>query len=290
MTNAANAGRPKTRVDRVCPGTWRAMRLFAVMLIGTYITSTDVFAQPDVDGKVLMAIFAHPDDEGLVGPILSRYAREGAEVILVTATDGREGTNDFSDYEAGDELAAIRREELKCAASTLGVELIHLDYYDQFNSAEGYDGFIPQLRGVLRDIERIITERQPDAIVTFGPDGVSNHMDHQLVGSSVTQVVLSRDWEKTPALYYYGSPASTLPEEDRVLRGIQEKYLTVQIPYADEDGEKAVEALACHESQIPPEAIDRRRNRLEEQENIIHLRPFIAPTGHSNDLFDAGTQ
>ncbi len=82
---------------------------------------------------MLMAIFAHPDDEGLVGPVLVRYAREGVKVILVTATDGRLGTNDFSGLPAGDSLAAIRREELKCAASTLGVELIHLDYYDQFN-------------------------------------------------------------------------------------------------------------------------------------------------------------
>ena len=265
-------------------GAWTLSVLLAV---GLSVVCTEALAQADDDGRVLMAIFAHPDDEGLVGPILSRYAREGVEVILVTATDGREGTNEYTDYEAGDELAAVRREELKCAASTLGIELIHLEYYDQFNSAEGYDGFIPQLQGVLRDLQRIIAERQPDAIVTFGPDGVSNHMDHQLIGSSVTQVVVSQDWDKTPALYYFGFPASTLPEDDRILRGVQEKYLTVQIPYTAEDAEIAVNAWACHESQIPPDAIDRMRDRLGEQENVIHFRPFIAPTGQTNDLFGA---
>ena len=71
-------------------------------------------AQPDsYDGKVVMAVFAHPDDEGTVGPVLTKYARQGAEVILVIATDGRLGTNDFSGLTAGDGLAAIRRDEMK---------------------------------------------------------------------------------------------------------------------------------------------------------------------------------
>ena len=83
-----------------------------------------------------------------MGPILAKYAQQGVSVILVIATDGRLGTNDFSGLTAGDELAAIRREEMECAASRLGVELIHLDYEDQFNAVEGYDGFIPQLRGL----------------------------------------------------------------------------------------------------------------------------------------------
>lgn len=281
----AEVGRSRTPADvwysLVRHAAWSCMAL----LVGPVLFSTEAYAQDDGGDKVLMAIFAHPDDEGLVGPVLARYAREGVKVILVIATDGRLGTNDFSGLSAGDGLAAIRREELKCAASTLGVELIHLDYYDQFNAAEGYDGFMPQLQGLIKELQRIIHERQPDAIVTFGPDGVSNHMDHRLVGSSVTQVFVSQEWDKTPALYYFGLPASTVAEEDRVLRGVQEKYLTVRVPYSDEDGETALKAWQCHESQIPPQAIERRRSQMEERENIIHFRPFVAPAGHSNDLF-----
>lgn len=268
----------------------RVVVAYIAVVFGTIVFCAPLHAQERsgaAGDKVLMAIFAHPDDEGMVGPILAKYARQGAEVILVTATDGRLGTNDFSGLPAGDTLVAIRREELKCAASTLGVELIHLDYEDQFRSAEGYDGFIPQLRGLIRDVHRIITERQPDVILTFGPDGISNHMDHRLVGSSVEQAILSQDWEKTPALYYVGLPASTVSESDRVLRGVQEKYLTGQIPYSPEDGLTALEALRCHRSQIPPESIERRRQGLDERERIVYLRPFVAPTGHSHDLFGA---
>lgn len=262
---------------------WCGIVLLAVLL------PARAHAQGDPQDRVLMAIFAHPDDEGVVGPVLARYAREGVRVILVTATDGRLGTNDFSGLSAGDGLAAIRREELRCAASKLGVELIHLDYYDQFNAAEGYDGFIPQLRGVIRDLQRIILEHEPDAIVTFGPDGFSNHMDHRLVGSSVEQVFVSQDWDSAPALYYVGLPAATVSDEDRVLRGVQEKYLTVRIPYSDKDGRAAIEAAACHKSQFPPESIERRRRQMEERENIIYFRPFVAPSGRSDDLFQTAS-
>src|SRR5688500_5194942 len=41
--------------------------------------------------KTLVAVFAHADDEGAAAPILARYAREGAPVYLVVATDGAQG-------------------------------------------------------------------------------------------------------------------------------------------------------------------------------------------------------
>lgn len=236
--------------------------------------------------RVLMAVFAHPDDEGTVGPILRKFARQGVEVILVTATDGRLGTNDFSGLPAGDTLATIRRGELRCAAEKLGVELIHLDYEDQFRAAEGYDGFIPQSRGLIRDVHRIISERKPNAILTFGPDGFSNHIDHRLVGATVTHVLVNEDWEEPPEVYYVGSPASQMSGDSRMLRGVQDRYLTVRIPYTDEDEEVALEAAACHESQFPPEAIERWRERSAEEENLVYLRPFVAPSGPvSNTLF-----
>ncbi len=235
--------------------------------------------------EVLLGIFAHPDDEGIVGPVLARYAREGKSVTVVMATDGRLGVNEFSGYSAGDELAAVRREEMNCAAEKLGVELVHLEYFDQFNSAEGYDGFIPQLQGLIRDIARIIEEKQPDAIVTFGPDGVSNHMDHQLVSSSVTQALVSREWDDPPALYYFGIPASTLDEDARTLRGVRDDYLTVRVPFTEEDAEKAIEAWQCHVSQFGPDAAGWMRSRMDALGGMLHFRPFGTPTGMSDTLF-----
>ena len=39
-------------------------------------------AQAQESPRTLVAIFAHPDDEQSVSPLLARYAREGAEVPL----------------------------------------------------------------------------------------------------------------------------------------------------------------------------------------------------------------
>ena len=51
--------------------------------------------QKPFEGKSILAVFAHPDDESTIAPILARYTREGAKVYLVIVTDGRYGTNDF---------------------------------------------------------------------------------------------------------------------------------------------------------------------------------------------------
>lgn len=289
-----------TRSDYIRKGFKSRRRqsgLFICLILGTVAINACSNSNPDSQGtesdlsdKTLMAVFAHPDDEGTVGPILRKYAGQGVNVILVTATDGRLGTNEYNNLPPGDSLAAIRRGELRCAAEKLGVELIHLNYEDQFRAAEGFDGFIPESRDFIRDLHRIVSEKQPDVILTFGPDGFSNHIDHRLVGATVTHVLVSGDWEKTPDVYYVGSPASQLEDEDtRILRGVQDKYLTMRIPYSDEEREVAMQAMACHESQFSPETIERwKEGRTErERENIVYLRPFVAPGGNiSHNLFE----
>ena len=133
----------------------------------------ELHGQKPLEGKVLMAVFAHPDDEGTIAPILAKYAREGAQVHLVTLTDGRYGSNEFNNQMEGDTLVAIRKEELKCSAAILGAKLHHLDYHDQLRAAEGYDGHIPQARGIIKDLNAIIGEVRPDVLITWGPDGWS---------------------------------------------------------------------------------------------------------------------
>ncbi len=86
----------------------------------------------------LMAVLAHPDDECLgVGGTLAKYASEGVDVFLVTATRGDRGR--FRGYPVDDPqhpgslaLANIREAELRAAASSLGVrEVSILNYGDQ---------------------------------------------------------------------------------------------------------------------------------------------------------------
>jgi hypothetical protein len=41
--------------------------------------------------RTLVAVLAHPDDEGPAGPVLARYAREGVKVHLIVGQQRRPG-------------------------------------------------------------------------------------------------------------------------------------------------------------------------------------------------------
>ena len=237
------------------------------------------------DDRTLLAIFAHPDDESTVSPILHRYAREGVNVTVAIATDGRLGFQEHANVPAGDELAAVRRKEMKCAADRLGVELVHLDYHDQLRAGEGYDGHIPHVRAMLKDIAALIEDVQPDAIITWGPDGGSNHMDHRLIGDTVTGVYLGRDWGKPVSLYFYGTPASLIEDDEaRLLRGVYDDYLNVRITYEKQDYRAAAESIRCHWSQFTPEQFDRMIGD-EADERVVRLREFTPPVRTRESLF-----
>ena len=81
----------------------------------------------------LMCILAHPDDESLgTGGILAKYAAEGVETYLVTATRGERGwMGDEKDDPGLEALGRLRTGELQAAAQVLGLrEVNFLDYID----------------------------------------------------------------------------------------------------------------------------------------------------------------
>ena len=239
-----------------------------------------------VQGRKIMAIFAHPDDESTVSPLLAYYARLGVTTQIVMATDGRYGSNDFHDYAAGEELAAVRRAEMKCAADTLGAELVHLPYHDQLRAAEGYDGHIPHVRALLADIRELIETHKPDVIVTWGPDGGSNHMDHRLVGATVTNVFLSRQWPNDMTLFYVATPADTIGDADaRARRGVDRAHLDTAVRYEERDLVLARNALRCHKSQFSADMVDSWFNSRIGSDRTIHFRRYTAAaTRHDNLL------
>ena len=236
--------------------------------------------------KKILAIFAHPDDEQSVAPLLVKSVQEGVEVTLVIATDGRLGINEYNDYEAGDKLAEIRAEEMKCAAEVLGVNLIHLNYHDQLRAAEGFDGHIPHVQSLILELKEIVDKVQPDAIITWGPDGVTTHMDHRLVGASVTQIYVSQEWVKPVKLYYFAFPSDLLTsEKERTLRGQHRSYLSVQIPFTSEQFDTAYQALLCHKSQYPEDIVAKNKEGRRRFGKTIYLRQFTTPKTIKNSLF-----
>jgi LmbE family N-acetylglucosaminyl deacetylase len=130
----------------------------------------------------LLAVLAHPDDESLgFGGTLAKYAAEGVETYLVTATRGERGR--FGPLgKGGDpvEVGRAREAELRTAAVVLGIrEVSLLDYpdgaVDQVESTTA-------IRAVVSHIRRI----QPDVVVTFGPEGAYGHPDHIAISQFAT--------------------------------------------------------------------------------------------------------
>ena len=234
----------------------------------------------------LLAIFAHPDDEQTIAPFLVKSVEEGVDVTLVIATDGRLGVNEYSDYEAGDRLAEIRKNEMLCAAEVLGVNLIHLNYHDQLKAGEGFDGHIPHVQNLIFELKDIIEKIQPDAIITWGPDGATTHMDHRLVGASVTQIFVSQKWEKPIELFYFGMPSDLIPDDkSKTIRGQDRSYLTVQIPFDENHYDRAYQALLCHESQYPASIVGKIKMERKKLGYTLYLREFMAPNKIRTSLF-----
>jgi LmbE family N-acetylglucosaminyl deacetylase len=71
----------------------------------------------------LLCIFAHPDDETLgVGGLLAKYAKEGVETHLITATLGQRGWPGDPKGDPGPgALGALRFRELSSAAEILNL-------------------------------------------------------------------------------------------------------------------------------------------------------------------------
>ncbi|MGB9300696.1 MAG: PIG-L family deacetylase, partial [Anaerolineae bacterium] len=73
-------------------------------------------------GLTLMAFFAHPDDEAFgTGGTLAKYAAEGCDVYLVTATRGEAGEIVVPDLTTPAALPFVRERELRCACEIYGI-------------------------------------------------------------------------------------------------------------------------------------------------------------------------
>ena len=169
----------------------------------------------------LMAVLAHPDDESLgVGGTIAKYAAEGVDVFLLTATRGDSGK--YRGYRSGDEqhpgraaLASIREAELRAAATVLGVhDVVLLDYHDQqLDRADPHEA----ISSIAEHLRRV----RPDVVVTFGPDGAYGHPDHIAISQFTTAAIVAAAdpafrgngreaaAHAVPKLYYLAWPQST---------------------------------------------------------------------------------
>lgn len=135
----------------------------------------------------LMCVLAHPDDESLgTGGTLAKYAAEGVETYLVTATRGERGRfGDLKEQPAPAEVGRIREAELREAARVLGLkEVAFLDYLDKDLDKAATAEAVSKIVGHLRRI-------RPQVVITFGPDGGYGHPDHIAISQFTAAAVIA---------------------------------------------------------------------------------------------------
>ena len=228
-----------------------------------------------------MCVLAHPDDESLgMGGTLAKYAAEGVETYLVTATKGERGRTGSAEPLTPEAVGRLRQAELFAAARELGVREVSLLGYldgelDQADPAEAIGRIVAQIRRV-----------KPQVVLTFGPDGAYGHPDHIAICQFTSAAVVCAadpDYEHrdSPAthrvskLYYMAWRADKWAAYQAALRKL---VITVDgaerqaTPWADWAVTTVIEtsaflpqvwrAVSCHQSQM---AIYRHLSQLTEE-------------------------
>lgn len=205
-------------------------------------------------GTVLMT-WAHPDDETfLAGGLSAALTDAGQRVVCVTATRGDAGmvSTDGSQGRLLDrrEVAVVRTMELEAALRVLGVNEHHwLDYPDGGCAEVEADEAAARLAEILDDV-------RPDTVMTFGPDGITGHPDHQTMSAWV-DLALARTTKKPRLLHAVGREVLVDRELDEDFgvyelgrpRVVPDDELDLLLELEGDALDRKVEALLRQESQ-----------------------------------------
>jgi N-acetyl-1-D-myo-inositol-2-amino-2-deoxy-alpha-D-glucopyranoside deacetylase len=213
--------------------------------------SPDQARQAAPDGRRLLLVHAHPDDESIgTGATMAKYAAEGAHVTLVTCTLGELGeiippslAHLAADKE--DRLGEYRLGELAAACAELGVT----DH--RFLGGPGrwrdsgmmgtaanddprcfWRADVEQAADALLDV---IDDVRPQVLVTYDANGFYGHPDH-IQAHRVAWRAFERAGPAGPAKFYATAAAESAP-------------VTTEIDAGAYFGQK-VAAMRAHATQI----------------------------------------
>ena len=274
----------------------------------------------------LLAFHAHPDDEvSSTGSTLARYADQGEQVVVVTATDGIEGEiHNYDDIDAvRPRLAEVRAEEIAAALDILGVKLHEfLGYRDSGmmgTEANSHPESFWQadLFEATARLVRLIRRHQPEVMVIYDPFGGYGHPDHiQVHRVGLAAFVSAADLGRFPAeddeapwtvskLYWTAIPrrrmetfadarvhAGLISEEDAVRMrqmGTPDEHVTAWLDNRRVWERKEL-ALRAHRSQIPDDWFllnvpEEWRPEILGTETFVRVFSRVDAPDHEEDLF-----
>ena len=206
------------------------------------------------DLGTILGIWAHPDDETyLTAGLMAQAVRDGRRVVCITATRGEGGSMDEERWPP-ETMGQVREAELMRCFEILGVTEHHwLDLPD-------IDMDLPLPESGYERVRDIMADVQPDSVLTFGPEGMTDHAAHKSVsawatgalaevgkpGANLHYATMTPEWaaEFVPIynrfdVFRPGTPPVTTHEE-----------LSIDFPLPPDLLELKLRAIQAHDSQV----------------------------------------
>lgn len=185
------------------------------------------------NAKRLLVVHAHPDDESIfTGHIIAERLAAGAEVYVLTLTRGERGKVKLEELKGLEgqlrAMGAFRSGELRVALSELqkaGSKLHHsfagtrafLDSGMRINSmgrptkksrTDEMALASASTSVIAEDIERVMNEFKPDAILTYNSKGGYGHPDHKMAHHATAMAIrhYRRQKRRAPQFWVIAEP------------------------------------------------------------------------------------
>ena len=185
------------------------------------------------NAKRLLVVHAHPDDESIfTGHIIAERLAAGAEVNVLTLTRGERGKVKLEELKGLEgqlrAMGAFRSGELKVALSELqkaGSKLQHSfagtrAFLDSGMRINGMGRPTKKNRTdemalasastavIAEDIERVMNEFKPDAILTYNSKGGYGHPDHKMAHHATAMAIrhYRRQKRRAPQFWVLAEP------------------------------------------------------------------------------------
>jgi N-acetylglucosamine malate deacetylase 2 len=206
-----------------------------------------------------LGIVAHPDDESFLFAGTSlKFAEEGKKMVVICATKGEKGADRMNRNLSEDQMATLRVAELKKACTILKCKCA-----EYFKYADGGLDKVDYPK-LVDELGESIEHYHPEVILTFGPEGVSGHRDHIVIGKASIEAARKAK-HKVKEIWLSSMPASSIGAfnehlstrrvhhthyEKQILEGVPDgQLLKIDIQKYAEEKHKALQA---HQSQYLP--------------------------------------
>ena len=222
----------------------------------------------------LVAVFAHPDDEGFgCGGTLAMLAENGVKLTLVCVTNGDVGEISDPSLASPETLSEVRQQELYSAMRVTGISDIRFLNYRDSGMASTADNEHPEslnmapAHQVMTKLVQILDEIKPDLVLTHDPTGGYGHPDHLAVNKHTTTAFYNSRNRSRTCLYYVCFPRTVF---QRMWQRMTE--MGIDPPFANQDitsigspdeavtitldvskfVETKITSLNCHQTQMDP--------------------------------------